>query len=183
MLPILAGADEVSREDVDALIRQLISGERGPSEQDAIDILDHITGATFYMGRRNIPGPLQNLMREHGYPIPDRSDDLIYHWAKHVLGDQQLTPETTAAEYFEYVMNAVAHPEVRLIAQVARSGHHVAVVICPVENVVPVIRWGPRVGTDLLVVYSADAGRIVSAYMTASISRITSRAGTVWLRR
>jgi hypothetical protein len=173
----------LSREDVDALIRQLISGDRVPSEQDVVDILDHIAGATFYLGRRNIPGPLQDLMRDHGYPMPDRGDDLIYHWAKHVLGDQQLTPDTTAAEYFEYAMKAVTHPDARLIAQVTRSGHHVAVAICPVEGVVPLIRWGPRVGTDLLVVYSADAGRIVSAYMTASTSRITSRAGTVWLRR
>ena len=122
-------------------------------------------------------------MRVHGYPILDRGDDLIYHWAKHVLGDEQWTPDTTPAEYFEYAMDAVIHPDVRLIAQVARSRHHVAVAICSVEHVVPVIRRGPRVGTDLLVVYSADVGRIVSAYMTASTSQIVSRAGTVWLRR
>jgi hypothetical protein len=173
----------VSREDVDALIRQLISGDRVPSEQDAIAILDHIAGATFYLGRRNIPRPLQDLIIAHGYPIPEQGNDLIYHWAKHVLGDKQFTPDTTAEEYVEFAITAVLHSDVRLIAQVARSGHHVAVAICSVESVVPIRRWGPRVGTDLLVVYSADAGRIVSAYMTASTSRITSRAGTVWLRR
>ena len=173
----------MSQDDVDALIRQLISGDRIPSEQDAADILDHIAGSTFYMGRRNIPRPLQDLMREQGYPVPERGDDLIYHWAKHVLGARQWTPETTAAEYFRYVIDAVVHPDVRLITQVARSGHHVAVAICSVHGVVPIFRWGPQVGTDLIVVYSADVGRIVSAYMTASASQITSRAGTVWLRR
>lgn len=173
----------MSRNDVDALIRQLIKRDRVPSEQDAIDVLNHIAGATFYQGRRNIPEPLQGLMRSAGYPIPDYGDDLVYHWAKHVLGDRQWTLDTTASEYFRYAMDAVLHPDVRLLAQVARSGHHVAVAICSVENVVPVTRRGPRAGTDLLVVYSADAGRIVSAYMTASTSRITSRSGTIWLRR
>ncbi|HYI14904.1 MAG TPA: hypothetical protein VEX37_05915, partial [Thermomicrobiales bacterium] len=84
----------MSREDVDTRIRRLVSGDRVPSEQDAIDVLDRIADATFYLGRRNIPGPLQDLMRQHGYPVPDRGNDLIYHWAKHVLGDQQWTSDT-----------------------------------------------------------------------------------------
>jgi hypothetical protein len=170
-------------EDVDELIGSLIRGERIPTDRDASIILEHIARSTFNTGRRNIPQPLRELMLQHGYPVSDPGDDLVYHWAKHVLGDKQLTPDTTATEYFEYAMDAVNHPDVRLIAQTARSGHHVTVAMIPVENVVPVIRWGPRVGTDLLVVYSADVGRIVSAYMTASTSQITSRAGTVWLRR
>jgi hypothetical protein len=162
--------------DIDDLIRSLVSGDRAPAEEDAVDILNHTAGSTFFMGRRNIPRPLQDLMREHGYAVPERGDDLIYHWAKHVLGDEQWTPDTTAADFLKNAMDAIVHPDVRLIVQRTRAGHRVAVAICSVENVVPFVRWGPRVGNDLLVVYSADVGRIVSAYMTSSTSQITSRA-------
>jgi hypothetical protein len=169
--------------NVDALIRALIHGERQPADDDATTILEHIAGSTFYPGRRNIPRPLQELMIRHGYEVPDRGDDIIYHWAKHVLEDQQWTVDTTATAYFQFAVRAVTHPASRLLVQFAPSGHRVAVVISAVDDIVPLASQGPRSGRNLLVVYSADVGRIVSAHMTASTSRITSRTGTVWLRR
>ena len=86
--------------DADSLIIELIRGHRVPSDQDAIDILNHMAGSTFYLGRRNIPRPLQDLIRRHGYPVPERGDDLTFHWAKHVLGDRQWSVQTTPQEYF-----------------------------------------------------------------------------------
>jgi hypothetical protein len=173
----------VSREDVDALIRQLVSGDRVPSEQDAGDILGHIAGSTFYLGRRNIPRPLQELMREHGYLVPIRGDDLIYHWAKHVLGDGQWTPDTTPAEYWQHAEGAIRRPESSLVVQKAEPGHAIAIVVARTANVVPERNFGPRSGDELLVVYSATTGRILSAYMTETSSQFTARPSTIWLRR
>jgi hypothetical protein len=168
---------------VDDLIRSLVSGDRAPSEQDAVDILDHIAGSTFYLGRRNIPKPLQDLMREHGHTVPDRGDDLIYHWAKHVLGDEQWAPNTTAAEYWEHAQRAIRHPDSRLVVQSAAKGHDVAIVIADTSNIVQTELLGSRAGDEMLVVYTATTGRILSVHMVESSSKLTARPRTIWLRR
>jgi hypothetical protein len=169
--------------DIDDLIRSLVSGDRVPSKQDAVAILNHIAGSTFYMGRRNIPRPLQELMREHGYAIPDRGDDLIYHWAKHVLGDEQWTPDTTPTEYWEHAQRTIRHPDSRLVVQNATKGHDVAIVIADTANIVQAEQLGPRAGDEMLVVYTATTGRILSAHMVESSTKLTARPSTIWLRR
>jgi hypothetical protein len=173
----------VSGEDVDTRIRQLIRRDRVPSDQDAVDVLDRIADATFYLGRRNIPEPLQDLMRQHGYPVPDRGNDLIFHWAKHVLGDKQWTPDTTPADYWQDAQDAIRHEESQLVVLNAASGHDVAIVIAKTANVVPDRRLGPRAGDEVLVIYSATTGRILSVHMVESSFRLTAGTSTVWLPR
>jgi len=132
---------------------------------------------------RNIPGPLQDLMRQHGYPVPDRGNDLIFHWAKHVLGDQQWTSDTTPEEYWQYGQAAIRHEESQLVVLNAASGHDVAIVIAKTANVVPERRLGPRAGDEVLVIYSATTGRILSVHMVESSFRLTAGTSTVWLPR
>ena len=121
-------------------------------------------------------------MRQHGYSVLDPGNDLIFHWAKHVLGDAQWVSNTTPEQYVQDALNAVDHPASRLYVQAGPGGRDVAVVVGMTAAVVPPLRHGSRSGTYLIVVYSIVLDRIVSVHMTNSLTNATTRSGTVWLR-
>jgi hypothetical protein len=123
------------------------------------------------------------LLELNGYAVPDRPTSLTYHWAKHVLGDQQWTSSTTESMYFDDLRRAIRHPSSRLLVQTSRTNDNVAIIIAESIEIVPVERLGGRYGPELLVVYSADIGKILSGYMTTSSSGTTSIPETVWLRK
>ncbi len=178
----MADADEPGSPPIDALICDIIAQRHIPTSGDAARIIGRMRSSTFSLARRNIPAPLQALMIEHGYEVPARGNDLIYHWAKHVLGDEQWTQQTLPDEYFQDALRAIDHPSSRLYVQAGMEGRDVAAVVARTDEIVPVERIGRRSGSELIVVYSGALDRIVSVHMTNNLSIITSRPGTVWLR-
>lgn len=179
----MADADDPRPEPIDALIRDIIVRRHIVTPDNAQQIIERMRASTFSLARRNVPVPLRILMVEHGYDPSIRGNDLVYHWAKHVLGDEQWTQDTTPDEYLQDALRAIVHPSARVYVQAGPSGRDVAVVAAHTDEVVPTNRIGSRAGTDLVVVYSVVLDRIVSVHMTNNDSIVTSRPGTVWLRR
>ena len=177
-----ADAGDSSPGSVDALIRDIIAGLGSPDTDAAERILERIRQSTFSLARRNIPAPLRELMRQHDYAVPDPGNDLVFHWAKHVLGDQQWHPRTTIDDYNDDLQRAVDDPSSRLLVRKAYSGHDVAMLIADTRRVVPSDRLGTRHGPELLVVYSATVGRILTGHMVSTSLPLTESLSTVWLR-
>lgn len=175
-------ADDSSSASVDTLIRDIIAGRHQPLAGDAERILNRMRQSSFSLARRNIPAPLRDLIRQHGYDVPVPGNDLIFHWAKHVLADRQWHPRTTVADYEADLRRAIVDPSSRVLVQRAYSGHDVALVVAGTTMIVPADRLGARHGPELLVVHSATVGRILSGYMVATSLPLTESPSTVWLR-
>ena len=94
----------------DTAIIEILDGIRYPVKGDTEAIIARMTAVPFDSRRRDLPRPLVNLIRRHGYALDEQSTELTHHWAKHVLGDGQWAVTTTEATYFDDIRRAISYP-------------------------------------------------------------------------
>lgn len=82
---------------------------------------------------------------------------------KRVVIEQQRADGTTAHQYLNDRREAVRSPSARL-AVFERRGGSLAATIIPANQIMPIAQRGRRPLLELLVIYSADRGIIVSGY-------------------
>ena len=162
----------------DALIRELITNPGQPATTEEIArILEHVARAPFNMRSIDVPPVLvgrEFLRRRLGV----REDSLTVHVAQRVLRDKQWSDATTKEEFLEDIRQAVLHPEARLALYEARRTDYAAVVA---PNTVPSERLGQASGRYVIVFYSANRGRIISARQARDESKFNVPERARWL--
>lgn len=174
----------LSQHPVDVAIREILQGQRSSRSIDVDAVIERLASVTFKTGRRRLPQPLLALMHWHGYSTGRPMTELTFHWAKHALGDRQWSAATTETVCLEDLRRVVRHPKSRLLLRRTRASTYLAFVIADTVNVVPLERLGPDHGPEILVVYDAGIGKILSGYMILTSTPLASepRTMTIWLR-
>lgn len=161
-----------------ALIRELIAHpERSVTAEEVAGILEHVARAPF--NTRSIDVPPVLVGREFlGRRLGAREDSLTVHVAQRVLRDEQWSDATTKEEFLQDIRQAVLHPEARLAVYEARRTDYAAVVA---PNTVPSERLGQAPGRYIIVFYSANRGRIISARQARDESKFNVPERARWL--
>lgn len=162
-----------------ALIRELIAfPERTSLAEETDRILEYVARAPFNTKIIDVSAELVGL-RFLGRELRAREDSLTAHMAARVLRDKQWHEGSTKEDFLSDVRRAVLHPDVALAVYETRQTN-LAGVVAP--NTVPVGRRGSDAGDYIVVLYSADRGRIIAAYQAkdAYSTRIPERAR--WIR-
>lgn len=158
----------------------MIRTGRSASDEEVEQIIERIATAPF--DRRVIPVPtrLRGLAYQ-GRTLGAREDALTYHLTKRVVEERQWTMGTTADEYLGDVQRAVRAAVARLTIYARRDGH-IAATVTPISVAVPPARRTADSLPNVLVVYSADRGIILSGYQFSGLDRTGIPTEARWLR-
>jgi hypothetical protein len=106
---------------------------------------------------------------------------LFFHLVKRVVVEEQWRDGTTAEQYLADLRRSIRAPAARLVAYADRGGA-IAATITPTVAVVPEARLGAQAQANLLVIYSADRGIIVTGYQFSTLGKTRIPPEAVWLR-
>lgn len=164
-----AGCDDghLSQHPVDRLILELIQSGRDVTTAEIDRIIGRIAGAPFNPRSVRVP-QYERGARYRRYTLDARAPSLAYHLVKRVAIERQWAAGTTPDSYVMDLQAAVRDPLARL-AVYERRGDHVAVTVTPTDVVLPSRRRGPQRLANLLVIYSADRGIIVTGYQFSTL--------------
>ena len=169
-----------SRNPVDILIRDLIRTGRTGTSDELDRIIDHMAAAPF--SRESIRVPIDERGTWYqGHQLAARAESLSYHLVKRVVIEQQWVDGTSAAQYVEDVRRAVRHPSARLTVYERRGGY-LAATVTPTDVVLTPARRGVKPERQLLVIYSADRGIIVTGYQFSELSETGIPSEARWLK-
>ncbi len=114
-----------------------------------------------------------------GERLRAREDSLTAHLAARVLRDKQWREGSTKEDFSSDVRRAALHPDAALAVYETRRTNFAGVVA---PNTVPADRRGSDAGDYIVVLYSADRGRIITVYQAKAenSTRIPERAR--WIR-
>ena len=172
--------DFSSQHPVDQLIVRLIREKIEASPGDLQRIVDHMATAPF--NRHPVRVRARDRGLSYGGVVIGRiADPLDLHLAKRVVQEEQWTPGTTAHEYLDHIKSAIRHPQAQILVY-ERSGDLVAATIMPTADIVPADRQGVNVEHNLLVVYSARHGSVLSGYMFSALEKLNLPERIRWLR-
>ncbi len=172
--------DPISRQPVDRLIRELIDTGRQATEAEIGRIIERMATAPFDPRVRPVPVKDRGLAYQ-GRVLGEREDSLFYHLVKRVRIEETWPDGTTADQYLADLRQAVRAPTARLALYKERGGH-IAAIITPTSTVLREARRGPQAYPNLLVIYSADRGIIVSGYQFSTFARARIPQEARWLR-
>ncbi len=163
----------------DTLICELITEpERPVTAEEVARILEHVARAPFNMRRIDVPPVL--VGREFfGRRLGAREDSLTVHLAQRVLANEQWSNTTTKEEFLRDIERAVLHPDVALAVYETRRTNYAAVVA---PNVVSRSRLGRQPGKLMVVPYSANRGRIVSAWQARDEENLLVPERARWIK-
>jgi hypothetical protein len=172
--------DSASAHPVDRLIVRLIHDDIEASSADVDRIVERMATAPFNQR------PTRVLSRDRGMSYGDivlgRVDDpLRMHLVKRVVEEAQWAFGTTAEEYLGDLKAAVLHAWVRVMVY-ERGGDLIAATISPTGDVVSANRRGVNWKPNLLVVYSALHGSVLTGYMFSTIDKLNLPERIRWLR-
>lgn len=170
----------MDRQVANRLIHELIRTGRHATLEEIEQIVESMATASFD------PRPVRVRVEERGasyqgHTLGSRSDSLMYHLIKRVVIERQWVSGTTANEYLEDLRRAVRDPAARLCVYDRRGGP-VAATVTATHLVLPPERLGEGALLNLLVVYSADRGIIVSGYQFSSLARTGIPQEARWLK-
>lgn len=165
---------------MDQLICEVIQTGRATTNVEVRQILDHVGSAVFSTAVRRVPGRDRGLAYG-GQMLGSRADSLMYHLIKRVVGEEQWATGTTATEYVADLHRAAYAPEARLLMYFSRD-QHFAAVIARTGDAVPSSRLGPASAPNILVVYSADSGTIITGYQFNDLTTLNLPAVVQWLK-
>ncbi len=174
------GEDRLSRHPADRLIRELIGTRREATDDEIAQIVERMATAPFHPAVLPVPMHLRGLAFQ-GRAILDREDALTCHLIKRVVADRQWTEDTSAADYLADLRRAVRAPAARP-ALYTRRGGRIAVTLTPTADAVPNDRRAASSLPEILVVYSADRGMIITGYQVSSLSQTGIPAEARWLQ-
>ncbi len=169
-----------SRHPTDRLIRELIRARRAAIVAEVALIIDRMATAPFDPRLRKV------RVKERGIPYRGRrvaahEDSLFHHLVKRVLIEQQWADGTTEDQYLVDLRRAVRSAVARLVVYNDRDGP-LAATISPTAAVVPTERQGVNPLPNLLVVYSADRGVLITGYQFSSLAHVRLPEEVVWLK-
>lgn len=169
-----------SQHPADRLIRELIQTGRRPTPSEFGQIIERL--ATVPFDRRLVPVPLGlRGLSYQGQILGARADSLTCHLVRRVVDERQWASGTTAAQYVSDLRRAVRAPNARL-AVYRRRGGHIAIVLAPTDLAVPTARRAAETLPEVLVVYSADRGIILSGYQVTGLAETGVPEDALWLR-
>jgi hypothetical protein len=165
---------------VDQLIRELVDTGRAATDEEVVRIIDRMASVPFKLE----VGPVRRRDRgasHQGQTLGARADALTYHLIKRVAIERQWGQATTANEYLADLRRAIQLSDARL-GVFFRRGGYIAATITPTNLVLPLARRGPRLLPNLLVIYSADRGIILSGYQFSTLEQTGIPEEVRWLR-
>lgn len=165
---------------IDRLIQELIVTGREATEREIERIVERMATASFEATERSVPVDDRGA-RYQGRTLGARSDPLTYHLIKRVAIDKQWADGTTAEQYVADLRRAVRDPAARL-AVYQRRGGLIAASVTPAARVLPPERQGTRPQPELLVIYSAERGIIISGYQFPRLENTGVPEEARWLR-
>lgn len=172
--------EAVSQHPTDRLIRALIHSGRTAPPDEIARIIDRLATVPFDPRQRRVR-QIERGLSYQGRQVREREDSLFYHLAKRVVDDAQWAPGTTEEQYLADLRQAVRSPSARLAAYRDRGGNIVAA-ISSTAAILPPVRQGARVLSNLLVIYSADRGIIVTGYQFSTLAATRVPQEALWLK-
>ncbi len=172
--------DPISQHPVDRLIRALIGAGRAATPDDAGRIVARMATVPFDPRVVRVKAEHRGLSYQGQRPDA-RADALTYHLAQRVVLDEQWVRGTTAQQYVADLRQAVCSATARLIV-FERRGGFIAATITETDRVISAERQGPSVLSNLLVVYSADRGTILTGYQFSTLTQTGIPRGARWLK-
>jgi hypothetical protein len=169
----------VNQHPVDRLIRELIASGRMPDSEELTQIANRMATAPFDTRVIPVPVRMQGLVYQNQV-LGTRADSLRYHVIKRVLDERQWANGTTPVQYVADLRRAVRNPLSRL-GIYARRGGAIAVSLGSTEFAVPLSRRTRESLPNLLVVYSADRGTIISGYQASGLEQTGIPEDARWL--
>ncbi len=114
-----------------------------------------------------------------GRELRAREDSLTAHVAARVLRDKQWREGSTKEDFLSDVRRVFLHPDIALAVYETRRTNFAGAVA---PKTVPANRRGSDAGDYIVVLYSADRGRIITTYQAEdeNSTRIPERAR--WIR-
>jgi len=159
---------------IDRRIRQIVAGSRTPSIEDAVMIQNRAANAPFYRKEANVPSDLTGTQLPGGHVIGERDQSIYIHLAKRI--QQRQWPITTSPEsYLNDLQTFAKRDDVKMLLYERRGGNMVAFI-----GSSPYTEKGSE--KNMIVVYSADHGMIVSGYQFSDFTNLNLGTNQRWLR-
>ena len=171
--------DRGSQHPVDQLIRGLIHTGRQATPEEIDRIIDRMATVPFNPGTYQVPLRDRGLAYR-GRTLGARVDALTYHLAKRV-SDRQWAENTTPAQYIQDLRRAVRAPDARLAVYLRRGGP-IAATLTPTSTAVPTAGRTLASLPEMLVIYSADRGIILSGYQASRLEATGVPQEARWLK-
>ena len=165
---------------VDHLIAELLETDRDASPDDVRRIIERMATAPFDSRLTRVPISDRGLAYQ-GHVVAARETSLVVHLVRRVLLDRQWAEGTTAEQYVTDLRRAVRSQHTSL-AVYGRRGGRLAATLTRTVQAVPASQRGPDWLPELLVVYSADRGMIVTGYQVSGRQVIHIPEGARWLQ-
>jgi hypothetical protein len=164
----------------DQLIRELIASGRAAAPDEIAQILQRMATAPFTSRIVRVPTRERGAAYQ-GHTLLARAPSLVYHLVKRVAIEEQWASGTTQSEYLSDLGRGIRELSSRL-AVYTRRGDHVAAVVSATNLVVPAVRRGADSLPQLLVVYSANSGMIVTGYQFSTLEQTGIPWEALWLK-
>jgi len=172
------GGGQPSNHPTDILMRDIIQQDRTPTPDELRQIRAHIATASFNPAMRRV-GRSERGKSYQGIVLGARALSTDYHLVKRVVIEQQWAYGTTFAEYLADLRNIVRSGQSSIALYFYRNEHTV-MAIAPRESVVAATRTGSRPEQNILVIYSADRGNIITGYQFSELSEVDLPEGVRW---
>ena len=165
----------------DRLIHNLIAHPRSAMEQEIRLIIDRIASAPFNTDIQRV----QRDERGRTYQaitLGVQADSLTLHLFRRVVEDSQWAAGTTAEAFVQSLQRAARDAHNRVALYRHWQNRDLAAVIVPTENVLTPEQMGPAAEPNLLILYLANRGILISGYQFSSMDTIHIPGDALWLR-
>jgi hypothetical protein len=169
-----------SQHSVDQLIRALLRTGQVATPEEVAWLIERMATAPFNPAVVPI-APHHRGLTYQGQRLGAHADSLTYHLIQRVVIEGQWTAGTTGGQYLEDLRRAFIAPSARL-AVYPRRGDTIAATVTPTADAVPLERRTLKSLPDLLVIYSANWGTILSGYQISGVERTGIPQEAKWLR-
>lgn len=165
----------------DLLIHELITRPRPATEQEIRLITGRIADAPFNRDLQKVPVPLRGLDYRGG-ALGTQMTSLVLHFIQHVEIEKQWATGTTIDGYIESLHRVAREPEAQIALYRQWGTRDIAVIIMPTKKVLNSRQMGSGTLPNLLVVYRADRGMLVSGYQFSTTDDVRIPKDAVWLK-
>ena len=125
---------------------------------------------------------MQAAAHRREYSIANRADNLTFHWAKHVLLQEQWNPSLTASQYRQSLNDVIYHSETEMFLSVDPKQRGMLYFLERTDDAVSPKAQGRNAASEILVVCEPEIGKIRTGFMLPDTSRTREQRG-IWLRR
>lgn len=168
-----------SQHPLDIRIRALNDVQQAVSTFELHQIVEHVASATFSDKQWSVERRLR--VEFEGERVGPTADSALFHALKHIYLDGQWAVTTRLSDYVDDVRTAVRHPDARIVVY-QRWAQTTLMTLAPTVDVVPPERIGTNALPFVAVIYSADIGKISTAYMVRFETAARIPRNARWLR-